>query len=287
MSTKILLVIGSVRPVRIGAQLAESIAAELATKDGVEVDVVDLADLALPFLDEPRMPAMGNYQQEHTRQWADRVRGADAVIFLTPQYNGGYPASLKNAIDYLYAEWEGKPAAIISYGGHGGGQSYNQLHSVLSFIGLRLTSSGINIVIPRDAYGPDFHLVNAAQIVAKYAPSIDRLGDEIKVLAEDSQRANRVIPLVVREVEGLAEQVRTALADDDFAALASLSAGDLDWVSADLDDPRIESIQMLGPSAALIQLADATNSLLISVHKSQYQWLIESVFKGAPMVASA
>lgn len=103
------IIVGSVRPVRVGDQIAAVLAPVIAEAAKARVEIVDLAELALPMLDEPLMPALGNYQKSHTITWSEIVKESDAVIFLTPQYNGGYPAPLKNAIDYLFQEWSEKP----------------------------------------------------------------------------------------------------------------------------------------------------------------------------------
>ncbi|GIJ24417.1 FMN reductase [Micromonospora lutea] len=82
----------------------------------VTVDVADLADIGLPLLDEPEHPAQGSYQHEHTRRWSRTVQLADAFVVVTPEYNFGMPAALKNAFDFLYHEWAWKPVAFVSYG---------------------------------------------------------------------------------------------------------------------------------------------------------------------------
>ncbi|WP_017792099.1 NADPH-dependent FMN reductase [Leucobacter salsicius] len=166
------IVVGSVRPVRIGDQIAEAIAPIIAEASGARVQIIDLAELNLPMLDEPLMPAMGNYTHAHTKAWSEIIAGSDSVVFLTPQYNGGYPAALKNAIDYLYAEWKAQPALIVSYGGHGGGQAAAQLQQVLDFIGLNTAAGSVEITIPRDGYGTDWRLVDAEPIVAVAADAL-------------------------------------------------------------------------------------------------------------------
>ncbi|KAJ5677365.1 flavoprotein-like protein [Penicillium maclennaniae] len=92
--------------------------------DLFDFDFIDIHELDLPFYDEPGIPSKitppEGYTHEHTRKWSQRISPLDAFIFVTPQYNWGYPAGLKNAIDYLFHEWNGKPAVIVSYGGHGG-----------------------------------------------------------------------------------------------------------------------------------------------------------------------
>jgi NAD(P)H-dependent FMN reductase len=84
---------------------------------GFEVELVDLAEINLPFLDEPGHPRLGQYTKPHTKDWSARVDAADAFVFVTPEYNYGMPGSLKNAIDYLHREWAYKPVGFVSYGG--------------------------------------------------------------------------------------------------------------------------------------------------------------------------
>ncbi|KAJ5147627.1 flavoprotein-like protein [Penicillium atrosanguineum] len=99
-------------------------------------DFIDINDLNLPFYDEPGIPSKitppEGYTHEHTRKWSQRISPLDAFIFVTPQYNWGYPAGLKNAIDYLFHEWKGKPAIIVSYGGHGGDKAAAALRVCLA-----------------------------------------------------------------------------------------------------------------------------------------------------------
>jgi NAD(P)H-dependent FMN reductase len=87
--------------------------------------------------DEPHMPHGGGYAFEHTRAWSAKIAAADAFVFVSPQYNWGYPAALKNALDHLYGEWAGKPVMIVTYGGHGGDKCAEQLQQVCE--GLHMT----------------------------------------------------------------------------------------------------------------------------------------------------
>ena len=88
---------------------------------GFEVELVDLADVDLPLLDEPEHPRFKKYQHEHTKRWSERVSRADAFVFVTPEYNYSAPPSLINALDYLVQEWAYKPVGFVSYGGVSGG----------------------------------------------------------------------------------------------------------------------------------------------------------------------
>lgn len=110
---------------------------------------IDLADWNLPVYDESDVPSQihdpANYDHEHTRKWSAEISSFDAFIFVTPQYNWGYPAVLKNAIDYLYNEWRGKPAFIVTYGGHGGDRCGVQLRQVLMGINMVPTSKNVEL----------------------------------------------------------------------------------------------------------------------------------------------
>ena len=122
-----LVIIGSVRPHRIGSDVAGWVAEVGRATVRATFELVDLRDWLLPMDGEPGIPAQGYYEQPTTKAWSAKISGGDGYVFVTPQYNWSFPAPLKNAIDHLYAEWRGKPAAIVSYGGHGGGKCAAQL----------------------------------------------------------------------------------------------------------------------------------------------------------------
>lgn len=126
------IIMGSVRPVRICPVIAHWIKQLGESLVSTRFEVVDLLDYPMRMDDEAFLPVKGNYQNPSTRNWSDKIVSADAFIFVTPQYNWGYPAALKNALDHLYQEWVGKPALIVSYGGHGGGKCASQLNQVLT-----------------------------------------------------------------------------------------------------------------------------------------------------------
>src|SRR5690349_22825950 len=123
------VVIASTRPNRIGPSIAEWVLA--AVPPEFDVTVHDLRALALPFLDEPGQPADGNYVHEHTRRWSAAMQATDALLIVMPEYNRGYNAALKNAIDFLYAEWEGLPVACVGYGWHGASYAKSALRQTL------------------------------------------------------------------------------------------------------------------------------------------------------------
>jgi NAD(P)H-dependent FMN reductase/GNAT superfamily N-acetyltransferase len=115
----VLVIVASTRPGRIGPAVADwflETTCDDAARDGSVVDVADLSEIGLPLLDEPEEPSSGVYHHEHTRAWSRRVAAADAFVIVTPEYNYGMPAPLKNALDYLYHEWAWKPVGFVSYG---------------------------------------------------------------------------------------------------------------------------------------------------------------------------
>lgn len=118
---KLLVVVASTRPGRIGPVIADWFVGRAHEHGGFEVEVADLAELNLPLFDEPNHPRLGQYMHDHTKNWARLVAGADAFVFVTPEYNYTFTAPLKNAIDYLHNEWRFKPLGFVSYGGLSGG----------------------------------------------------------------------------------------------------------------------------------------------------------------------
>jgi NAD(P)H-dependent FMN reductase len=128
--TRIGIILGSTRPNRNGEQVAKWVYEIAARRDDAEFELVDLRDYPLPHLDEPLPPSMGQYQNEHTRQWADKIASFDGFVFVTPEYNHSTSGVLKNAIDYLYAEWHNKAAGFVSYGSVGGARAAEHLRLV-------------------------------------------------------------------------------------------------------------------------------------------------------------
>lgn len=118
--TRIAIISGSTRPNRVGPQIADWVLQHAQQHGGAEFELVDLNDYQLPLLDEPMPPAMGQYSQDHTKKWAEKIASFDGFIFVTAEYNHSVPGALKNAVDYLYAEWNDKAIGFVSYGSAGG-----------------------------------------------------------------------------------------------------------------------------------------------------------------------
>jgi NAD(P)H-dependent FMN reductase len=129
--TRIAIVVGTTRPGRKAVAVAEWVLTEAVERGDAVFELVDIADYALPLLDEPAPPAMGRYARAHTRDWAARIASFDAYVLVTPEYNRSVPGSLKNAIDFLFAEWHNKAAGFVSYGSTGGVRAVEHLRLVM------------------------------------------------------------------------------------------------------------------------------------------------------------
>jgi NAD(P)H-dependent FMN reductase len=126
------IIVGSTRPGRRGHAVATWIHDLAVQHAGFEVRLVDLAEVALPLLDEPRPPQRGQYDHEHTRRWSAIASAAEAYVFVVPEYNHSYNAATKNALDYLAKEWAGKPVAFVGYGGvSSGSRAVQQLRQII------------------------------------------------------------------------------------------------------------------------------------------------------------
>ena len=144
--TRIMIIVASVRPGRIGLPIAQW-ARDRIEAAGHEVDFADLAEVGLPFLDESAHPAKRQYEKAHTLAWSERVERAEAFVLVTPEYNHSYSPALKNALDFLFHEWNRKPVAFVSYGGVSGGlRGVVSLEPVLMALGMIRSTAAV--VIP-------------------------------------------------------------------------------------------------------------------------------------------
>lgn len=115
------VIVCSTRPGRIGASIAGWFSAVATAQGSFDVELVDLAEVALPLFDEPNHPMLADYVHDHTKRWSAIIDRADAIVFVTPEYNHSFNAATKNAIDFLHKEWQHKPVGFVSYGGVSGG----------------------------------------------------------------------------------------------------------------------------------------------------------------------
>ncbi|KAI1608417.1 putative NADPH-dependent FMN reductase [Exophiala viscosa] len=153
------VIVCSQRSPRAGLQITQFVLDTLKTYQKAhpsatpyELSLIDLNDHPLPLYNEPGIPSRihssSEYKYEHTRKWSDFISSYQAIVFVTPQYNWGYPASIKNAIDYLFNEWKGKPALVVSYGGHGGGKAAVQLQQVLQGVDMKVVKETVGLTFP-------------------------------------------------------------------------------------------------------------------------------------------
>ena len=129
---KVGIITGSTRPNRKSFDVARWLLEIARKRNDAEYELVDIKEFELPLLDEPMPPSMGKYQQPHTKRWAAKIASLDAFVFVSPEYNHSIPAALKNAIDFLFAEWNHKAAGFVSYGAVGGARAVEQMRLVLA-----------------------------------------------------------------------------------------------------------------------------------------------------------
>jgi NAD(P)H-dependent FMN reductase len=175
---KVQIIIGSTRPGRVGPQIADWIVDVLPKDTAADYEIVDIEDFKLPMFDEPVHPSMNQYKNAHTKKWSEKIKEADAYIFLTPEYNSGYPASMKNAIDYLFHEWTDKPLMIVSYGAGGGPTASAQLRQVADRLKMRTVETSPAFTISRDMSGEDGQIKDISESFKPYA-------DNLKIAAEE------------------------------------------------------------------------------------------------------
>lgn len=191
---QLMIVIASTRPGRGGESVARWFIDRAAEHDAFDLDVVDLAELDLPPLDEPNHPRLRQYTRPHTREWSERVGAADAFVFVTPEYNHGYPASLKLAIDYLHHEWRYKPAGFVSYGGVAAGtRAVEQLQQVVTAVRLMPVIEQVNIPFYQQFIDED-GVVQANEVMEQAAEALldqlVRLEETLRPLRDEVTQAS-------------------------------------------------------------------------------------------------
>lgn len=176
----LMIVVASVRPGRIGLPIAQWVRTAAEAHGGFEIDFVDLAELDLPFMDEPNHPRLRQYTKQHTLDWSARVDAADGFIFVTPEYNHSFSPVLKNALDFLSQEWWRKPAGFVSYGGVAAGtRGVTAIEPVI--VGLGMVRVGVEVELPFAA-----RQITGGEFVAEEKESaiLGHLLTELEALAE-------------------------------------------------------------------------------------------------------
>ncbi len=186
------IIVGSTRPNRRAAnvagwvqQVAEAHTLEATPRLGEKVafEVVDLADYGLPLLDEPAPAAIGDYQHRHTHRWAAEIAPLDGFVFVTPEYNHAIPAALKNAIDFLFSEWNDKAAGFVSYGLQGGVRAAEQLRLALGEVKVASVRSQVALGLFTDFKFTDITEPGTVAPADFQEPILHRMLDEVTAWA--------------------------------------------------------------------------------------------------------
>jgi NAD(P)H-dependent FMN reductase len=170
------VIAASTRPGRRGIAVARWVQQFAEAHGGFDVELVDLAEVGLPVFDEPNHPRLRRYTHQHTKDWSATVERADAFVFVVPEYNHSFPASVKNALDYLSLEWADKPAGLVSYGGVSAGlRAATALKPVLAALRMVPVVEAVSIPFFAQFLGDDDEFVPNAELEAGAKAMLDEL----------------------------------------------------------------------------------------------------------------
>lgn len=172
---KIQVILGSTRPNRVGKGVADWVYETLSKRDDAEYELVDVADFNLPLLDEPQSPMMHQYEKEHTKRWSKKISEADGYIFVTAEYNHSVPGALKNAIDFLYDEWNDKAVGFVSYGSIGGVRSVEHLRAIVAEVRMADVREHLKLFLG----GDDFKDWAVLQPTERHAEALNKVADQV------------------------------------------------------------------------------------------------------------
>ncbi|MGW0229371.1 NADPH-dependent FMN reductase [Actinopolymorpha singaporensis] len=172
--TRVGIIIGSTRPGRNGEAVGRWVQEVAHAHGGGEYELIDLAAFDLPHLDEIVPAAAGQYALQHTRRWAETIRGLDAFVFVTPEYNHSMPGVLKTALDFVYAEWNHKAAGFVGYGADGGVRAVEQLRQVMAH--LKVADVGPQVTL---SLWTDFVNMNEFRPDARHEATLATMLDEL------------------------------------------------------------------------------------------------------------
>ncbi len=171
---KIAIVTGSTRPGRKNEPVARWVHSIARQRKDAEFELVDIADYNLPLLDEPGPPSLGRYEHEHTKTWSRKIGSFDGYVFVSPEYNHGTSAALKNAIDYLYREWNNKAAGFVAYGGAGGVRAVESLRLVMAEVMVATVRAQVALSLH-----DDFENYSEFKPQERRAAELDRVLDQV------------------------------------------------------------------------------------------------------------
>jgi NAD(P)H-dependent FMN reductase len=168
---RVVIILGSTRPGRNGEAVAKWVYDIAKRRTDAEFEYLDIKDYNLPLLDEPIPPSLGKYSKEHTKAWAAKIDSFDAFVFVTAEYNHGIPGALKNAIDFLYKEWNNKVAGFVSYGGGAlGTRAVEQLRLVMAELQVATVRAQVQLSLFTDF--ENFSIFKPAQFQENYLNSM-------------------------------------------------------------------------------------------------------------------
>ena len=147
---KVGIILGSTRPGRNGEAVSQWTYETANKRSDADFELVDIRDFNIPLLDEPIPPSMGQYTKEHTKIWSAKIDSFDAYVFVTAEYNHGIPGALKNAIDFLFKEWNNKVAGFVSYGGASGVRAVEQLRLVMAELKVATVRTQVQLSLHTD-----------------------------------------------------------------------------------------------------------------------------------------
>lgn len=182
------IITSTTREGRKGIAVANWITELAKQNDKYNIELLDLAEINLPFMDEPNHPRLQKYQHEHTKKWSEMIGAADAFIIVLAEYNFGFPAPIKNAIDYLYNEWMNKPVAFVSYGGISSGlRSTQMLKQVVTAVHMMPVVDQVNIpffanlIDDTGTFVPGEPIIKSAQVMLS---ELERWSEALKVMRQ-------------------------------------------------------------------------------------------------------
>jgi len=176
---RIAILLGSTRPGRNGEAVAKWVQGLARNRKDAEFELVDISTFNLPLLDEPVPPSLGRYSKPHTKAWASKIDSFDAFVFITPEYNHGPSGALKNAIDFLYREWNNKAAGFVSYGSAGGARAVEQLRLVMAELQVATVRGQVLLSLLADFQ--NFGVFKPAPLQAK---ALERMLDQLVAWGE-------------------------------------------------------------------------------------------------------
>lgn len=174
MNIKIGIIVGSTRPGRNASAVSKWVMNITGKRKDAQFELVDIADFGLPLLDEPVPPSLGQYSKPHTQKWARKIGSFDGFVFVTPEYNHAISGALKNAIDYLYSEWNNKAAGFVSYGSAGGARAVENLRLIMAEVQVATVRSQVMLSLYTD-----FENFSAFKPAAVHEASLNTMLDQL------------------------------------------------------------------------------------------------------------